>query len=305
MIFAQLTDVGLKRAHNEDNLAATSFEIAYQHLRGHFDVGVVCDGMGGAAGGEVASAIAVEALLRSLYASILNLFMDSTVAYFEAESLVLDAIQKANAAVYQEASSRPGFSGMGCTTTMLLACYGRVFLGQVGDSRGYLYRGGQLRQVTHDHSFVAELLREGRITAEEAENHPRKNVITRAIGSRPEVEGDVFEVLLIPGDLFLVCSDGLTGMVTDEEISTLLGTLPEEPAQEDLDRACEELVQAANDGGGKDNISVVLARVEPRDIPEKACDPIPLGGAATSAVISWHEAAMAGHPDVSFRKVDG
>lgn len=303
MIFGQLTDVGRKRHHNEDNLAVSSFEIAYQGLRGLFHVGLVCDGMGGAAGGEVASAIAVEALLRSIYTSLVNVHMDKTIAYLEPQKILEGAVQAANLAVYQEAHSRPGFSGMGCTATVLLAGHGRIFFAQVGDSRGYQLRQGTLRQVTHDHSFVSELLREGRITAEEAESHPRRSVITRAIGSRPEVEPDVFEVVLQAGDLFLVCSDGLSGMVSDPEIETILGGISREPTEGDLEQASRRLIDAANMGGGTDNISVVLAAVQPQDVPARLFDPIPLAGPGTTGVLTWHEACLRGIPDVSFTEV--
>lgn len=293
-----MTDVGRRRAHNEDNLAVSSYRIAYHDLDTRFDVGVVCDGMGGAAGGEVASAIAVEALLRSLYTHLLNAYMDQATNFLHMHRVLEDAVQAANSAVYQEAHSRPGFSGMGCTATVMVSCHGRVFFGQVGDSRGYRIRGGQITQITMDHSFVSELQREGRLTAEEAEAHPRKSVITRAIGSRPEVAPDVFEDPVQVGDIYLVCSDGLSGMVPDPDMLSLLEAVPGDPSETDLVHACRELVDTANLAGGTDNISVILGYVEESDIV-KLRDPIPLVPEA-AGTLTWDEAARLELTDRSF-----
>lgn len=298
MRFGQLTDVGRRRAHNEDNLAVSDFRIGYGELDASFHVGVVCDGMGGAAGGEVASSIAVEALLRSLYTHVLNAYMDQSTSYLHVHRILEAAIQAANSAVYQEAHSRPGFSGMGCTATVMLGCHGRVYFAQVGDSRGYRIRGGQITQVTMDHSFVSELQREGRLTAEEAESHPRKSVITRAIGSRPEVAPDVFEDPVQIGDLYLVCSDGLSGMVPDQDMLALVDGVAGDPDQAELTRICRELVDTANLAGGTDNISVVLAYIEEDDVV-KLCDPIPLVP-SSDRVLTWTEAAQRELMDRSF-----
>jgi protein phosphatase len=297
--FGQLADVGRRRAHNEDNLAVSSFRVGYGELDARFDVGVVCDGMGGAAGGEVASSIAVEALLRSLYTHLLNAYMDRSTSFLTVHRILEGAVQSANSAVYQEAHSRPGFSGMGCTATVMLGCHGRVFFGQVGDSRGYQIRGGQITQVTMDHSFVSELQREGRLTAEEAESHPRKSVITRAIGSRPEVAPDVFEVPVQAGDVYLVCSDGLSGMVPDPDMLALVDSMAGDPDEAELTRICRELVDTANLAGGTDNISVVLAYVEESDVL-KLQDPIPLVPEADS-VLTWTDAAQRELTDRSFQ----
>lgn len=299
MIFAQLTDVGRKRAHNEDNLGASSFTIEYGDLCDEFAFGVVCDGMGGAAGGEIASAIAVEALLRGCYQRLLSQYMDKGTVFLRVHQILEDVTQSANMAVYQEAHSRPGFSGMGCTSTAMLACHGRAFFAQVGDSRAYLYRGGALRQVTMDHSFVSELMREGRITAEEAEAHPRKSVITRAIGSRPEVEPDIFEEVLEAGDIYLVCSDGLSGMLSDDDMAEMIAGVPAHPDKADLDALCRRLIDGANENGGTDNISVVLGVAEAADV-RPVFDPIPLTP-APEGVLTWTDAVHLGLPDQSFR----
>lgn len=303
MIHAQLTDVGRKRNHNEDNLGVTSFGIGHQGRGGEYFVGLVCDGMGGAAGGEVASALAVQALFQHLYQDLLRGHMDLEAEFVRPRKLLREALAHANTTVYDEASSRPGHSGMGCTATVMMACHGRLFFGQVGDSRGYLLRDGELAQITLDHSFVSELLRDGRLTPEEAENHPRKSVITRAIGSRPEVEPDVFELEVRPGDIYLVCSDGLSGMVPDPLMQEILSNLPPDADAKTLAGTCRLLIDRANDAGGTDNISVVLALAEDRDVPELLRDPIPYAPLPIDRVIPWDEAADEGFPDASFEEI--
>lgn len=304
MILGQRTDVGLKRQHNEDSLASARIGVRIEDRGVDFALGVVCDGMGGAAAGEVASALAVSTIVQGMHQRLFDLVADPEAEFVEVRALLRACIEEANRVVHGQAKDRPGQSGMGCTATAMCAGHGRLFFGQVGDSRGYRLRGGQLSQITFDHSFVGELLRDGRITPEEAEAHPRKSVITRAIGSRPEVEVDVFEHRLQPGDLYFVCSDGLTGMVPDEDLKAMLEALPEGPTSADLDACCDRMIAAANEAGGVDNISVVLAAVEEADCLEVLEDPILLGRLASERVLTWTEAAERGIGDVSFVEVD-
>jgi protein phosphatase len=204
----------------------------------------VADGMGGAQAGEVASRLTATAFRE----------------YHEADTLPPDErlqsiIQEANRRIYERARADSDASGMGTTVTAALLTGGRVTLGHVGDSRAYRIRDGELEQLTEDHSLVADLMRSGRLTPEEAEAHPQRSVITRALGTDPEVDIDTLSVEAEPGDVFLLCSDGLTTMVGDEDI---LGILEAAPT---LDDAAKELVRAANAGGGEDNVTVVLFSV--------------------------------------------
>jgi protein phosphatase len=171
-----------------------------------------------------------------------------------------ELIQQANRRVYERQSQDAAASGMGTTMTVALVEDGRVAFGHVGDSRAYLIRGGALEQLTEDHSLVAELVRSGRLSPEEAEGHPQRSVITRALGTDPDVDVDTFSVDTKPGDLFLICSDGLTTMVDDE-------TILEEVARNrhDLKSAAKALVRAANKGGGEDNITVVFFEIGGED----------------------------------------
>jgi serine/threonine protein phosphatase PrpC len=226
---ATLTDTGRRRRHNEDAFVAEPPLFA------------VADGMGGAQAGELASSLAAAAL------------KDSQEPGGGGEERVDELIQQANRRVYERQSQDAAASGMGTTMTVALVEDGRVAFGHVGDSRAYLIRGGALEQLTEDHSLVAELVRSGKLSPEEAEGHPQRSVITRALGTDPDVDVDTFSVETKPGDLFLICSDGLTTMVDDE-------TILEEVARNrhDLKSAAKALVRAANKGGGEDNITVVF-----------------------------------------------
>jgi protein phosphatase len=200
----------------------------------------VADGMGGAQAGELASRLAATSLEEFTQAH-----GDPTAA---------DLVQEANARIYRRSQEDPAAAGMGSTITVALVdgTAGAVSLAHVGDSRAYLLRGGSLEQLTADHSLVAELVRSGRLTEEEAENHPQRSVITRVLGTDPDVDVDTLTVLAEPGDLFLLCSDGLTAMLRDEDILQVL-----EAADGDPDQAARALVDAANRAGGDDNITVV------------------------------------------------
>ena len=202
----------------------------------------VADGMGGARGGEIASRVAATALGESVDGN--------------GEQRVVALIQEANKQVYDRARQDSDASGMGTTITVALFEHGLVSIGHVGDSRAYLIRDRQLDQLTEDHSLVAELVRTGRLSPEEAETHPQRSVITRALGTDPDVDVDSFSVEAKPGDLFLICSDGLTAMVDDQTILQLV-----ENGRADFEGVAKELVSAANRSGGEDNITVVFFEI--------------------------------------------
>jgi PPM family protein phosphatase len=232
---AAATDTGRKRRRNEDAhvLRPPLFAVA--------------DGMGGAQAGEIASRLATEALAESGGGG-------------SAEQRIEELVQGANRRVYERSSGDAAVSGMGTTITVALVEDGVVTIGHVGDSRAYLVRDGALEQLTEDHSLVGELMRSGKLSREEAEAHPQRSVITRALGTDPDVDVDVFTLETQPGDIFLLCSDGLTSMVADDVI---LGTL--EAHRGDLETAARTLVSHANRGGGEDNITVVCFEIAEED----------------------------------------
>jgi PPM family protein phosphatase len=229
---ASATDTGRRRRHNEDAYVCEPPLFA------------VADGMGGAQAGELASGLAAAAL------------RDETGDLAGGEQRVDDLIQEANRRVYQRQSEDASASGMGTTMTVALVEDGRVAIGHVGDSRAYLVRDRKLEQLTEDHSLVAELVRSGKLSPEEADSHPQRSVITRVLGTDPDVDVDTFSVDAMAGDLFLLCSDGLTSMVDDETILRLV-----ERNRGDLNAAAKALVRAANKGGGEDNITVIFFEI--------------------------------------------
>ncbi len=230
--YAGATDTGRTRRRNED-----SYVVAPPLF-------CVADGMGGAQAGEVASRLAAAAV------------EDADPSGPSGPERVTSLIQEANRRVYERASADPTVSGMGTTITVALVEDDGVTIGHVGDSRAYLVRDGSLKQITEDHSLVNELVKSGKLSREEAEQHPQRSVITRALGTDPDVDVDAFTVEVQPGDLFLLCSDGLTSMVDNEEILTLL-----EQNRGDLKLTTKSLLTAANRGGGEDNITVVTFEI--------------------------------------------
>jgi PPM family protein phosphatase len=226
------TDTGKKRRRNEDEYVVEPPLFA------------IADGMGGAQAGELASSLAAGAVRD-----------DETVSG-SGERRVAELIQEANRRVYQRSSQDASASGMGTTMTVALVEDGAVVFGHVGDSRAYLIRDGRLEQLTEDHSLVTELVRSGKLSPEEAKTHPQRSVITRALGTDPDVDVDTFSIPTHPGDLFMLCSDGLTSMVEDGAI--LEAT---EKHRSDLQTAVKGLIRAANRGGGEDNITVVLFEI--------------------------------------------
>jgi len=236
---AAVTDRGRKRPSNEDAFGYSVEDGIY----------LVCDGMGGAAAGEIASSLAVDEVL-TLVAQRMN---GGTPARTE---IVEEAIYAANEAIYSRAQRNQRLSGMGTTLAALAVEESRAWVFNIGDSRCYRLREGRLEQLTLDHSLVEEQVRAGRMTPLEARRSPLKNVITRALGTQCRVTPDVFGLETEPGDLFLLCTDGLTRELTDEAIAQLLA----EP--EPLDAKCMRLVEQAKKAGGHDNITCLLVRAE-------------------------------------------
>jgi PPM family protein phosphatase len=225
------TDVGRQRSANEDSLVVRPPLFA------------VADGMGGAKAGEVASAVAVDAVEGAQESS------EPT------EAQLANIVREANRRIYDLAVADESRRGMGTTLTLAKLHGDEVSLAHVGDSRAYRLRGGELEQLTRDHSLVAELERSGQITPEAAEHHPQRSIITRALGPEPDVEVDTYTLAGRDGDVFLICSDGLTSMISDAEVASILRSAGS------LDEAADGLVRAANQSGGKDNITVILFRL--------------------------------------------
>jgi serine/threonine protein phosphatase PrpC len=229
---ASVTDTGRKRRRNEDAYVSEPPLFA------------IADGMGGAQAGEVASQLAAAAV------------SEGGAADGRGEERIFQLIQEANRRVYDRASTDPHTSGMGTTMTVAIVDGDQVAFGHVGDSRAYLIRDGEMQQLTEDHSLVNELMKSGKLSREEADIHPQRSVITRAVGTDPDVDVDTFTVDAETGDLFLLCSDGLTDVVSEEEILDLV-----ERNRGDIDRALKALVKEANRGGGEDNITVVAFEI--------------------------------------------
>ncbi len=226
-----ITDTGRRRRRNEDAYVCEPPLFA------------IADGMGGAQAGEVASRLAAAALKES-------------GADTGGEERIYDLIQEANRRVYDRSSTDPSTSGMGTTITVALVENGNVAFGHVGDSRAYLIRDRRMEQITEDHSLVNELMKSGKLSREEAEAHPQRSVITRALGTDPDVDVDTFTIEAETGDVFLLCSDGLTDMVDESEIFELV-----DANRRDIDAALKALVKAANRSGGEDNITVVAFEI--------------------------------------------
>ena len=255
LISAMRTDPGRVRHNNEDACASSP-------SAGIF---VVCDGMGGAAGGEIASRLAADTFLQHLVNSA------SETPSQNPQGSLTAAINSANEAVFQHASQNPQLAGMGTTLVALLhsslnepadaskPC--ELWLTHVGDSRCYRLRGGRLALLTADHSVVEDQLRAGQITAEQAARSPLRNLITRAIGSHPHVDSEIQNHPILPGDLYLLASDGLTRELSDDDLTPLLAAIPTPATELILSAACESLIVAANFHGGQDNITVILVAV--------------------------------------------
>jgi serine/threonine protein phosphatase PrpC len=246
---AGATDTGKVRDHNEDAYRAPGED---QSPPGAKAVLLVADGMGGHAAGEIASTMTVDGILKLMRSE-----GEDTTNFTDQEFRIWigRVLERVNEQVY-EAAQEPGQNGMGTTCTLGVIRKQTLFLGHVGDSRGYLLREGKLHQVTTDHSWVEEEVSKGKLTAEQARVHPRRNVITRAIGIEQTIKIDVSSVNLMGSDKILLASDGLTTMVQDNEIEEIIQS-------DDIEESCNTLIRTANGYGGLDNITVVLASIYP------------------------------------------
>jgi serine/threonine protein phosphatase PrpC len=243
-----LTHVGRQRQHNED-----AFLVADEAR-----LFLVADGMGGHAAGEIASRIAVD----SISEFILHTKEDDGTwphAYDEhfrrSTNRLMAALRMANTRVLEAMRKDARLRGMGTTVVACMAENNTMSVAHVGDSRAYLIRGGQLSRITNDHSWVFEQVQAGMLTEAEAEKHPLRNVITRALGGALQVTPDASEIEALAGDVFLLCSDGLTGMVPESDIARIVTQ-----SEGDLEKACQQLIDAANEHGGLDNVTAVLVR---------------------------------------------
>lgn len=236
------TDVGVVRSGNEDNFLV-------DHARGIF---IVADGMGGHAAGEVASDMAVDIIARDIEG--IRTYSDEGAA-----ERLGEAIRSANAAIFDRTLAEHDKRGMGTTVTVMVLFARRYLIGQVGDSRAYLFRNGEFSQVTKDHSYVQEQVDAGLLTPEQARTHPYSNVITRCVGANEEVVPDIYYGKLRTGDIIVLASDGLTGMLEDEQLATILQT------EGGPDTWVDRMIADANRRGGLDNITVVVVRIDEVD----------------------------------------
>jgi PPM family protein phosphatase len=234
--WAARSDVGRARDRNEDSYFAGDH------------VFVVADGLGGHNAGDVASSLAIEPFKS------LDRRVDGQPSE-RVSKLLADTVLEANRAVYKRAQSDAKVRGMGTTLTAVAITNGAAHLAHVGDSRCYLLRGGAMNQISNDHTLVARMVQEGKLTAQQAEVHPQRSILTRALGAEPEVDVDSFEVDLLPGDRLLLCSDGLSSVIPEERIREILSST------EELEKGCGLLIDEANAHGGPDNITVVAVEV--------------------------------------------
>jgi protein phosphatase len=249
------TDTGQVRDHNEDSFIVEPPLYA------------IADGMGGANAGEVASQLALETIGDMQRAG---------------ETTLDDEVREANRVVFARSGEDTKFAGMGTTVTAALASAEALHLVHVGDSRAYLLRAGSLRQLTHDHTLVDRMVQAGEISRDEADVHPHRNVLIRALGTEPKVDVEALDLGLLDGDQVLICSDGLTDMVTENQITAILDIARGAPQD-----AAERLVRAANRAGGIDNITAIVLEVEPGEPDEGTVAEAPPGAGATGHRVPW------------------
>jgi serine/threonine protein phosphatase PrpC len=239
MLMVSQTDIGRVRLVNEDRAAVQS------ELNG-LSLAIVADGMGGHQAGDVASAMAIERIQESLQ------HIHSEMSIDECKQKLRQAIEKANESIYDFASHRENYYGMGTTVVVTVASQELLLIGHVGDSRAYKIDSESIVQLTEDHSLVNELVKSGQITPEEASQHPRRNWVLRALGTEPEIEVDIYEYPWKQGEIVLLCTDGLSGLLEDHMIWKLVKD------EANLEAAAQQLIHSALDAGGDDNVTVIL-----------------------------------------------
>lgn len=239
------TDLGKTRPINEDNFYVSEYVSKMNAI-----YAMVADGMGGHNAGETASGAAIGEV-----SEFINQYFTDQVPAEQIRDLLIAAIKSANKLIYSEGQDNVKFAGMGTTLTVCFLYGNHATVAHVGDSRAYIIREDVIHKITSDHSLVAELLQSGQITPEQARNHPQKNVITRAVGTDPHIEIDVYEFEVRTNDIILLCTDGLSNMLTDQEMYRLI------QEAEGMEEAAHTLVDAANENGGFDNITAVLLKI--------------------------------------------
>ena len=269
------TDVGQMREHNEDAFVVADLtrgnatlqpEVRSHSVGARGSLFMVADGMGGAAAGEIASAMAIEGVLREVTESLSTTEPPTEDAFATA---IKRATATANAEIHAFAIEHPEFRGMGTTATVAGVLGDTVYLAQVGDSRAYLVRGGVAAQITKDQSLMQKLVEAGELTPEEAEQSERRNIILQALGPEPNIKVDLTAQQLRRGDVLVLCSDGLSGQVRTDDIARVVTD------EQDLMAACKRLIDMANEAGGPDNITVIAARFEGDGLlPPGATDPV-------------------------------
>ena len=237
MIYGK-TDIGRHRSSNQD-------EFAYSILNERVCFGLVCDGMGGENGGQIASAMAAQTIYE-----LLHTHLSADLTEEQVKAVLVQAVSQANEAVYRRSLQEPEYLGMGTTAVVAAVLDGKGYVAHVGDSRAYRFKAGELSQITKDHSLVQSLVEQGKITQEQANDHPQKNMITRAVGVSGKVDIDFVSLGDLGSGSILLCSDGLSGLCEQSEMEEILLQTP--PTQ-----VCEVLVEQANRNGGFDNITAV------------------------------------------------
>ncbi|MGO1367861.1 MAG: Stp1/IreP family PP2C-type Ser/Thr phosphatase [Senegalia sp. (in: firmicutes)] len=244
MKYGACTDIGKKRKQNQDSY--------YINYNDSLPVFVVADGMGGHNGGEIASKITVEVIKNNL-----EIYLEKVLeGKFHIEKFIRKTLELSNNEIYNTALKNKEYTGMGTTVTMGAILDGKVYIGHIGDSRAYIIRENSIERITEDHSLVAELVKKGTITEEEAINHPQKNLITRALGTDKNPKIDIFEFELINEDVILLCTDGLTNMIKEEEIKNTIND------SKDIQDVCNRLINIANENGGLDNSTAVIIKFD-------------------------------------------
>ncbi len=243
MVRGALSDIGMKRNKNQDAY--------YISDRDDMQLYIVADGMGGHRCGEIASSMALETVKENFLKSTGKIHRKA-----DAIKLIKESVEKANINIYLESKKIEDCQGMGTTLTMAYIYKNKILIGHVGDTRAYLIKDGDIRQVTEDHSYINELIKNGSISPEEAKTHPKKNMITRAVGSTSSIEVDIIQEKYKSGDILLLCSDGLFDMLDEDEISAVF------KREKSMQIACEVLTNMANKKGGLDNITSIAIKFD-------------------------------------------